>query len=88
MLFWPDSFLLFNSRLEEIIRGFWSRGFPLLSNYAKVVVDFAYYTSLFPGFAFSSVLSGCFICFPCAFWQDPATALDRLDKEHIVLVSR
>lgn len=93
MLLWPDSFLLLNGRFEEMVGGFWSRcceliGFPFLGNEAKVVVDFAYYACLFPGFAFRGFLRRWFVSLPAPFWKDPAAAAGGLDEEHVKLVGR
>lgn len=89
----PLGFLLLDNSLEEVIRGFWGVWCELirlspLSNEAKVIVDFTYYASLFPGFAFGRVLGGCLVRLPAAFWEDPAVAFGGLDEEHVVLVGR
>lgn len=91
MLLWPDGFLLLDGRFEEMVRGFRGRGgelvgFSLLSNEAKIVVDLAYYASLFPGFAFGGVLGRCLVRLPAAFWEHPAVSLGGLDEEDVVLV--
>ena len=93
MLLWPDGFLLLDGGLEEMVRGFRGRGgelvgFSLLSNEAKIVVDLAYYASLFPGFAFRGVLGGGFVGLPAALGENPAAASGGLDEEHIELVGR
>jgi hypothetical protein len=93
VLLWPDGLLLLDRRLEELVRGFRGRGrelvgFPLLCDEAEIVVDLAYYASLFPGFAFRGVLGRRFVRFPAALGEDPAAASGGLDEEHVVLVGR
>jgi hypothetical protein len=93
VLLWPDSLLLLDRSLEEMVRGFWGRGrelvgFPLFCDEAEVVVDLANNASLFPGFTFRGVLGRGFVRFPAAFGEDPATASGGLDQEHVVLVGR
>jgi hypothetical protein len=93
VLLWPDGLLLLDRGLEEMVRGFWSRGrelvgFPLLCDEAEIVVDLAYYASLFPGFAFRGVLGRRFVRFPAALGEDPAAASGGLDEENVVLVGR
>lgn len=87
----PLGLLLLNGRLEEVVRGLWGLGgelvgSSLLRDEAKVVVDFAYYASLFPGFAFGGVLGRCLVRLPAAFWEHPAVSLGGLDEEDVVLV--
>lgn len=91
MLLWPNGFLLLDGGLEEMVRRFWCGcgellGFALLRDQAEVVVDLAYYASLFPGLAFGGILGGGFIRFPAALGEDPAAAAGGLDEQHIVLV--
>ena len=91
VLLGPLSLLLLDGRFEEMVRGLGGLlgelvGSPLLRDEAEVVIDFAYYASLFPGLAFRGVLGRRFVRLPAAFWEHPATALCGLDQEHVVFV--
>lgn len=89
----PLSFLLLDSRFEEMVRGLWGLGgelvgSALLRDEAEVVVDLAYYAGLFPGFAFGGILGSRFVRLPAALWKHPSVPLGGLDEEHVVLVGR
>ena len=89
----PLSFLLLDGRFEEMVRGLWGLGgelvgSSLLGDEAEVVVDLAYYASLFPGFAFGGILGSRFVRLPATFWEHPSVSLGGLDEEHVVLVGR
>lgn len=93
VLLGPLGLLLLDRGFEEMVRGLGGLrrelvGSPLLRDEAEVVVDFAYYARLFPGLALGGVLGRRLVCFPAALGEDPATALGRLDEEHVVLVGR
>lgn len=89
----PLSFLLLDSRFEEMVRGLWGLGgelvgSALLRDEAEVVVDLAYYAGFFPGFAFGGILGSRFVRLPAALGEHPSVPLGGLDEEHVVLVGR
>lgn len=91
VLLGPLSFLLLDRGFKEMVRGLWGLrgelvGPALLGDEAEVVVDFAYYTRLFPGLTFGSVLGSCLVRLPATFGEDPAVAFGRLNQQDVVLV--
>ena len=91
VLLGPLSFLLLDGRFEEMVRGLRGLrgelvGSALLRDEAEVVVDLAYYASLFPGFAFGGILGSRFVRLPSAFWERASVPVGGLDQEHVVFV--
>lgn len=91
--FGPLCFLLLDSGLEEVVRGFRGVGCelvgsPPLRDQAEVVVHFDDDAGLFPCFAFGGILGRGLVRLPATFREDPSTASRGLDEEYIVLVGR
>lgn len=89
--FRPRGFLFLDGGFEEMVRSFWGLGgelvgFSFFGDKTEVVVDFAYYAGLFPGFAFGGILCGGFIRLPSAFGKHPSAPARGLDEQDVVLV--